>query len=207
MRRHRFAINELAAPRPRPVLCKNCGKHSTAATICGVCGQALRPKKMPLGIPFTLCVQPGYRGQGYSGVISNLVLVKKLQRRPRHIPGDAPLSVCGFEVCRLHQRVDVRNLKHTFLLGGTLSPLFGMIPVYSAIILSSCRRPCLLVCRAISGPFINPLVRNGQSNPGALTLSLQHPRRTNPAARQKRLNDLGGIAPPFTPFAVQLPYP
>jgi hypothetical protein len=72
---------------------------------------------MPLGIPFTLCVQPGYRGQGYSGVISNLVLVKKLQRRPRHIPGDAPLSVCGFEVCRLHERVDVGNLKYTFLLG------------------------------------------------------------------------------------------
>lgn len=23
----------------RPVLCTNCGRHSTAATICGVCGQ------------------------------------------------------------------------------------------------------------------------------------------------------------------------
>ena len=34
-------INLRSARALRPVLCKNCGKHSTAATICGVCGQAL----------------------------------------------------------------------------------------------------------------------------------------------------------------------
>ena len=34
-------INQRAVPGLRPVLCKNCGRHSTAATICGVCGQAL----------------------------------------------------------------------------------------------------------------------------------------------------------------------
>src|SRR4029077_4118871 len=45
-----------------------------------------------------------------------LFLSKGLKRRPWHISRDVPLSVRRFEVCRLHQRINVGNLKHTLLL-------------------------------------------------------------------------------------------
>src|SRR5437879_11968093 len=49
----------------------------------------------------------------------SLLLVDKLQRSPRHIPRDVAQPIRRFEVCRLHERIDVGNFKHTLLPGNT----------------------------------------------------------------------------------------
>src|SRR5579862_1620850 len=41
---------------------------------------------------------------------------KRLDRRPWHISRDVPLPVRRFQICRLHQRIDVGYLIHTLLL-------------------------------------------------------------------------------------------
>src|SRR5712692_7391115 len=50
-------------------------------------------------------------------VVGFLLLNEKLQRSPRYIPSDVALSASRFDVCHLHERVDVNNFKYTFLLG------------------------------------------------------------------------------------------
>jgi hypothetical protein len=45
-----------------------------------------------------------------------LFLIRKPQRSPRHVPRNVALPIGRFEVGRLHERVDVGNLKHTLLL-------------------------------------------------------------------------------------------
>src|SRR5712672_1627550 len=47
----------------------------------------------------------------------NLLPIEKLERRPRYISRDVAVSIRRFEVCRLHERVDVNNFKNTFLFG------------------------------------------------------------------------------------------
>src|SRR6266481_7322558 len=48
-----------------------------------------------------------------------LLLIDKPQRSPWHIPRDVAQPIRRFEVCRLHERIDVGNFKHTLLLGNT----------------------------------------------------------------------------------------
>src|SRR6266853_522384 len=57
----------------------------------------------------------------------SLLLIDKLQRSPRHIPRDVARSIRGFEVCRLHKRVNIGYLIHTLLLcnSHTIAPLWG----------------------------------------------------------------------------------
>ena len=43
--------------------------------------------------------------------------IRKLQRCPRYIPHDVAQSIRRLEVCRLHERVDVNDFKHTLLMG------------------------------------------------------------------------------------------
>src|SRR6266566_4272601 len=47
----------------------------------------------------------------------SLFPIRKLQRCPRYIPHDVAQSIRRLEVCRLHERVDVNDFKHTFLMG------------------------------------------------------------------------------------------
>src|SRR5882762_1377050 len=47
----------------------------------------------------------------------SLFPIRKLQRCPRYIPHDVAQSIRRLEVCRLHERVDVNDFKHTLLMG------------------------------------------------------------------------------------------
>src|SRR6267142_6772895 len=47
----------------------------------------------------------------------SLFPIRKLQRCPRYIPHDVAQSIRRLDVCRLHERVDVNDFKHTFLMG------------------------------------------------------------------------------------------
>src|ERR1700682_5894169 len=57
----------------------------------------------------------------------SLLLIDQLQRSPRHIPRDVAQPIRRFEICRLHQRVDVGHLKHTVLLSNshTIASFWG----------------------------------------------------------------------------------
>src|ERR1700687_4616268 len=57
----------------------------------------------------------------------SLLLIDQLQRSPRHIPRDVAQPIRRFEICRLHERVDVGHFKHTVLLsnGHTIASFWG----------------------------------------------------------------------------------
>ena len=66
----------------------------------------------------------------------------ELKRSPGHVARQVHRSIGWMEIRRLHERIDVRHLKHfRALFRGDMVTLFGTVPLYSAIIWFSFRWP------------------------------------------------------------------